>query len=199
MSRARGSIAFLDCGEVPFERSFANDRKESGAFFAALRQWRGDEPEPDVIAVGTGPGSYAGVRIALATARGLAQAYRAAVVGIPSICALDTSDDDYSVVGDARRGSFFIAHVSARRLNKMPELLDELALRRELDKREGPVFRCEEMRSFEDLRLLFPSASRLARLAAAAPRERAQPLEPIYLRNPHITIPRQRANPVTFA
>ena len=75
---------------------------------------------PEVIVVGLGPGSYAGVRIAIATAVGLKAAWGARLLGLPSVCALDHVE--YVAVGDARRNSFFFAHVIRGRCVEGPTL-----------------------------------------------------------------------------
>ncbi len=72
----------------------------------------------DRIVVGTGPGSFAGIRGALAFAQGLAIGIRAKgarvaddpiVYGLPSALALAQDDGATAVVGDARRGLFWVA------------------------------------------------------------------------------------------
>ena len=63
----------------------------------------------DRIVVGTGPGSFAGIRSALAFAQGYALGRPSCeVLGLPSACAL-AGDGPLAVVGDARRGRFWIA------------------------------------------------------------------------------------------
>lgn len=64
---------------------------------------------PDRIIVGTGPGSFAGVRSALAFAQGYAIGSGCEVLGLPSACALALPDRPTAVVGDARRGKAWIA------------------------------------------------------------------------------------------
>ena len=72
----------------------------------------------DRIVVGTGPGSFAGIRGALAFVQGLAIGIRAKraravddpiVYGLPSALALAQDDGATAVVGDARRGLFWVA------------------------------------------------------------------------------------------
>jgi tRNA threonylcarbamoyl adenosine modification protein YeaZ len=72
----------------------------------------------DRIVVGTGPGSFAGIRGALAFAQGLAIGIRAKrawaaddpiVYGLPSALALAQENGATVVVGDARRGLFWVA------------------------------------------------------------------------------------------
>jgi tRNA threonylcarbamoyladenosine biosynthesis protein TsaB len=63
------------------------------------------------IAVGVGPGSFTGLRIGIATARGLAQATAAELVGVSSLRALAAGVAEagrpVAAVVDARRGEVF--------------------------------------------------------------------------------------------
>lgn len=68
------------------------------------------------IVVGTGPGSFAGIRAALAFAQGYALGRPCEVLGLPSPCAVAASLKRdrpqlgrLAVVGDARRGKLWIA------------------------------------------------------------------------------------------
>ena len=58
----------------------------------------------DRIVVGTGPGSFAGIRSALAFAQGYAIGSGAAVYGLTSAAALAREGEKLVVVGDSRRG-----------------------------------------------------------------------------------------------
>lgn len=60
------------------------------------------------IVVGTGPGSFAGVRSAIAFAKGCAIGRGCEVLGIPSPCAL-ADGGKLAVIGDARCGKLWIA------------------------------------------------------------------------------------------
>jgi tRNA threonylcarbamoyl adenosine modification protein YeaZ len=64
---------------------------------------------PDRIVVGIGPGSFAGIRAALAFAQGYALGSGCSVFGLPSSCALAEPSRKVAVVGDARRGKFWVA------------------------------------------------------------------------------------------
>ena len=65
--------------------------------------------KPDRIVVGTGPGSFAGIRSALAFAQGYAIGSGCEVLGLPSACALAEPNRKIAVVGDARREKFWVA------------------------------------------------------------------------------------------
>lgn len=60
------------------------------------------------IIVGTGPGSFAGIRSALAFAQGYKLGKKCDVLGLPSACAL-ADGKPMAVIGDARRGKFWVA------------------------------------------------------------------------------------------
>lgn len=60
------------------------------------------------IVVGTGPGSFAGIRAALAFAQGYALGKPCEVLGLPSACAI-AGEGRLAVVGDARQGKIWIA------------------------------------------------------------------------------------------
>jgi tRNA threonylcarbamoyladenosine biosynthesis protein TsaB len=66
------------------------------------------------LAVGRGPGSFVGIRIGLATARGLAASTGVPAVGVSTLDALgralaETGDGEALAVLDARRGEVFAA------------------------------------------------------------------------------------------
>ena len=110
-STARGSVAILDDGRVIFSERFAADRSLGSTLFPCLQRAREAAPRFDRIAIGLGPGSYSGVRIAIAAAIGLELAGAANLLGIPSILALETDVPKYIAIGDARRASFYFAVV----------------------------------------------------------------------------------------
>ena len=62
----------------------------------------------DQILVGQGPGSFAGIRAALAFAQGLALPADKSVVGLPSPMALTRDGAKTAVVGDARRERYWV-------------------------------------------------------------------------------------------
>jgi tRNA threonylcarbamoyl adenosine modification protein YeaZ len=194
LSTARGSLAWGD-GDLA-EKQWPNDRKNSGPFFEGLKTALERDGPPEMIVVGLGPGSYAGVRIALSTALGLQAAGPARVVGLPSICAMPCQERSYGVIGDGRRQSFFLGRIENRSLMGEPELLNENELRAKLaGLAMSPVFSSDDLPQFAGVQRAFPSAAQLARLAGEANcRFALPPLQPMYLREPHITMPGKKAS-----
>src|SRR5260370_29699411 len=123
LSSPVGSVAFCDESGVRHFKVFPADRKDSGLFYENLQATQETSGRPEIIVVGLGPGSYAGVRIAIATAIGLKAASGARLLGVPSACALGHAD--YVIMGDARRNSFFFAHVIRGRCVEGPTLATE--------------------------------------------------------------------------
>jgi len=116
------------------------------------------------------------------------------LVGLPSICAIETDVPEYCVIGDARRNSFFFATVREHDVIEGPDLCSEIELRDKIDKLkdEMSIFASEKLLQFERATIRYPSALVLARLAQNSNRRFVlPPLEPIYLREPHITVPKQ--------
>ena len=151
----------------------------------------------DRIVVGTGPGSFAGIRGALAFAQGLSigiKAGRAAadcpvVYGLPSAAALAQESGTTAVVGDARRGLFWVvvyegAETTAGfRLVGKEELFSAVPGTASVTTPDGA-------RIGETLRELFgerydggraPSAERIARIALDRPDVLAGEPLPVYL------------------
>jgi tRNA threonylcarbamoyladenosine biosynthesis protein TsaB len=192
ISTARGSIALREDASALFDCDFAADRKHSGAFFENVQLCLQRFGPPEQIVVGIGPGSYAGVRIAIATALGLRASTGAKLAGIPSICALDVGENAYCVIGDARRQSFFFARIQSGRLIEGPILESEAELQARLGQLTGPIFTSESLPQFSQAKLAYPSAAQLAEIASRSTDEIAdvELLEPIYLREPHITVPK---------
>ena len=192
LSTARGALAWLD-GQVKFAHEWPNDRKNSAAFFENLQAVRREFGAPETIVVGLGPGSYAGTRIAISAAIGLQLSCEARLIGYPSICAMECDAHEYCVIGDARRKSFFFARIVGNELVEDPTLFSGSDLQAKLESlhRAMPLFSSELLPQFGRSELCFPSAVVLARLAQE-PRHSFffPPLEPIYLREPHITIPK---------
>ena len=192
LSTSRGSLAWLD-GKTEFTREWPNDRKNSAALFENLQAVRRKLGTPETIIVGLGPGSYAGTRIAISAAIGIQLSSGARLIGYPSICAMECDSQEFCAIGDARRKSFFFARILKNEVIEGPTLFSELELKERLESVEPatPVFSSELLSQFQRSLISFPSALILARLAKESRRSfYLPPLEPIYLREPHITMPK---------
>jgi len=192
LSTSRGSLAWLD-NEVELAREWPNDRKNSAAFFENLEAVTKKLGNPERIVVGLGPGSYAGTRIAISTSIGLQVSSSARLMGFPSICVMECDADEYCAIGDARRKSFFFARLRGHEVLEGPTLYSESEMKRKLDKLDStmPIFSSDSLPQFKRVVIRYPSALVLARVARESHRSFfSPPLEPIYLREPHITVPK---------
>ncbi len=191
LSSTSGSIAWSDGVTAPRIFEFANDRKHSGAFFKNLEMCTKRCGKPERIVVGLGPGSYAGTRIAIAAALGLQAVTGAELMGVASVRAFPIDAPEYAVVGDARQHSFYFARVRDRRCLEGPLLCTESELRDRIGAAEIETFSTEPLLQFSSVAVAFPSALLLAQIGAREDAIMADaPLEPIYLREPHITQPK---------
>jgi len=98
--------ALVDDGEVLGERtSRASTLLED--VDALLRQGGAHPRDLDALAVGVGPGSFTGLRVGLATARGLALALDVQGAGVSTLAALAAGAPGAVPVVDARRREVF--------------------------------------------------------------------------------------------
>jgi tRNA threonylcarbamoyl adenosine modification protein YeaZ len=192
LSTSRGSLAWLD-DEIELAREWPNDRKNSAAFFENLEAVTKKVGNPECIVVGLGPGSYAGTRIAISAAIGLQVSSGARLIGFPSISVMECDADEYCVIGDARRKSFFFARIRGHEVLEGPTLYSESEMKGRLDQLDSTmaIFSLDSLPQFERVVIRYPSALVLARVARESHRSFfSPPLEPIYLREPHITAPK---------
>ena len=159
---------------------------------SALHEAKLEREQIGVIAVGLGPGSYTGIRVALSVAQGWRLARGVKLLGIGSAeCLAEQARPEkifgrVNVVMDAQRNEIYLAgyDVSAdgRREVEPLKILSpaEIKLRSE----EGGIFIGPEVTKwFPGGRIMFPRAAMLAELAARRGDFAAgETLEPIYLR-----------------
>lgn len=202
-STRRASLALMerDSREVVAERRFETERAHNAAIFAPLCELLDLAGESlSRLVVGLGPGSYGGVRVAIAAANGIALVRGTPTEGISSLRAWEAPGDDYHVLADARRRSYALATVRGRELAGEPRIVEAEEIEARLERLRAelpwPVLTADAALSerFPGVGLCFPSAARLGALAAPAPPRPAAcpPLEPHYLRPPFITQPKPR-------
>ena len=116
-STARGSLALVEEGRDPVEAYLTPGTTHSKTLLPEidrLLSGRGLTPAGlDLIAVGLGPGSFTGLRIGLAAAKGLAWAAGKPLIGVPTLDALAQGYSGEAVqvcpLLDARKGQFYTA------------------------------------------------------------------------------------------
>lgn len=189
-SSSVGSVAIVRDGEILAETSFECPRGRGGELFAALESVLSDAPKIDRVVVGIGPGSYNGIRSAIAVAWGIATARNIPLVGVPSLLGLPGSE--YIAIGDARGGHFYFAHVGGGGFVVFPEAIDEKQVMSRLAALPSlPVHVPAPVAIFSGGIVAHPVAYRLAeRSGGFAPSESIP--EPLYLKPPKITEPRER-------
>ncbi len=185
-SARTGSIALLERERLVRQFDLGSTQRMTQTLAPAIVAelgacgWRPDEL--DLIAVTQGPGSFTGLRVGVTTAKTLAYAVNACVLGINTleVIAQRTPDsiERFVVVMDAMRGQFFRATYH-RRADRTLELVTKTAivdletLKQELDRQTaitGPG--AEQLAQDEDfsVRLVdaafrFPQAADVGRLA----------------------------------
>jgi tRNA threonylcarbamoyl adenosine modification protein YeaZ len=202
-----GSIALVSSREVLFERSFHAGRKPSATLWEPLQEALATEITPTHVVVGLGPGSYNGVRIAIAAAQGIALIKECPTAGLCSFEGVALRGKGLAI-GDARRGSFSLQRMNNGRCEGEVALVDEATLAHRIENAfaEGmEVFCFEEVARFplqEELMKQVQRRQSQAGLLGTAfwgrsPEERVgletPMLEPIYLRAPHITVGKRRS------
>lgn len=190
-SGERSAAVFADGGvRGAASATGGRDVKALALIGSALRAAQCEREEIGCVAVGLGPGSYAGIRAAIALAQGWALARPVKLLGVSSADCLAAQAQAagwtgrVNIVMDAQRQEFFLAgyEVSATGWSLVEpfHLLtdDEEQARRQ----RGELFAGPEVKGADD-RILFPEAAMLAGLAAGrtdfVPGES---LEPVYLR-----------------
>ncbi|HEY8090837.1 MAG TPA: tRNA (adenosine(37)-N6)-threonylcarbamoyltransferase complex dimerization subunit type 1 TsaB [Polyangiaceae bacterium] len=214
-STALGSVALFEDGALVAEdsRRVSNAHGESLLpMVSALFERAGWAPgDVGRWAVGVGPGSFTGLRIAVATAKGIALATGAEVVGVTSLEAIahglgGPGEVVVSVV-DGGKGEVFVQAVRAGLVLLPPSHVKvALVAARIADTCGGApsVLAVGEPAAGIDWSTLgpvtlvvdpphdLPRATSVGLLALARRAENADALEPLYVRTPEITMPKPR-------
>jgi len=122
LSSPLSSIAIAHNGECVLAESFVGGQKSSSELFTALESRKEFVPEKiELWAVGLGPGSFTGVRVALAAIAGFNLPFDRPVIGYGSHDALlagfvrmseNFTDQQVAVVTDARRNDAYVTTFS---------------------------------------------------------------------------------------
>lgn len=185
------SLCLADGDSILFSVSWQSERNHDSYLFPALEQALAKLPDSsalDYILVGAGPGSYGGVRVALAAGVGIATVTGAKLVALESWAQL--ADKDACVVADARRGGWTVRYPDGRIEVLAPEQL--AALKSPLYSVEAPGALATTGAGKVEKEGLIPHAEGLVSTwlnmsAEAQHAAAARVPEPIYVRPPHIT------------
>ena len=193
-SSAQRSVALVVDGQVRGREQETGTRESRALSMieAALSAAGLERETVDCLAVGLGPGSYNGIRSAIALAQGWQLARGTKTLGISSVESLaaqaqmEKIHGEVNILIDAQRNEFYLARyeISASSRREVTPLRlagreEVLALVRAGETILGPDVTSE----WSTARLLFPDAAMVGQLASPrtdfVPGER---LEPIYLR-----------------
>ena len=183
-SASSGSVALGDAGGVAASESFAEDgrRRHSAHLFRALEKLDVAARPVSRIVVGLGPGSFSGIRVALAAAQGLALPGGIPVFGVCSAWSVARQLAHVTRLGvfaDARRGEYYCTVYRCGVLERPTYLLAKESAEEEAGKMTLAVS-AEPLPSIAERRT--PRAADYLALAPGAPELAGGLLEPIYLR-----------------
>jgi tRNA threonylcarbamoyladenosine biosynthesis protein TsaB len=196
-SSPQRSVAIARDGNVLAEASEVGGRNTAafGMIEKVLAEAKIHREQIDALCIGLGPGSYTGIRSAIAIAQGWQLAWEIKLLGVSSVEAIVAQAQveiffgRVNVVIDAQRNEFYLAafEISAASQREIEPLkilpLAEIQSRADAGEfLTGP----EVTKWFASGRTIFPRAAALAKLAADRsdffPGEK---LEPVYLRAPN--------------
>jgi tRNA threonylcarbamoyl adenosine modification protein YeaZ len=193
-SSSQRSVAVARAGRVLAETSETGGRGTNafGMIEKVLAAAKIGRAEIECLAVGLGPGSYTGIRVALSIAQGWQLATGVKLLGIGSAECLAAQAQAEKIFGrvnvviDAQRGEFYLAtyEISAAGVKEVAPLKIVAAVEIEARVGAGEILTGPEAtRWFPAGKILFPQATMLATLAAQRTGFVAgEKLEPVYLR-----------------
>lgn len=204
LSSRQGSVALLKDGVLLAEKTWIGESVRHGALFQTLEALLGDTgisySDISLYAVGRGPGSFSGMRMAFATAQALALPGKTEVRAVSSGAALalsvarETGAKHIAVIGDARREQFWFGlfNVDAVFPPRLQLLEDwKLIAYGELVVPAGTLVVSPEAERLKELFpkigiSRFPLAQQIAELALT----QSDPLEPLYMHPPVFVEPK---------
>ncbi len=166
--------------------------KAIGMIERALKDAQLDREQIECVAVGLGPGSYAGIRAAIAFAQGWQLARNVQLLGISSVeCIAEQAHADgltgtVNVVIDAQRNELYLGrYVLTEKgwTESQPLRLATLAEVQQIERAGQTLIGPEVTKWFPSGRIAFPRAAVLGKLALRrSDFVSGEKLEPIYLR-----------------
>ncbi len=198
-SAPRAGLCLYRDGAFAAEAEWVAERNHDAFLFPALKQaldTLGGAAQLDAVLVGAGPGSYGGVRVALAAGVGISLVRGARLVAVPSWDQL--AADGACIVSNARRGGWTLrkpdGSISVVSLDELKALaaagtsLATVEMAQDLQELAPGLFsRCGLQPTARGLVESWLALDDAARAALAA-----KPAEPIYVRPPHITDARRK-------
>ena len=193
-SSAEASVAVARDGVIVEVRHFTAPRGRGAELFTILEELRPLWQQADRLALGLGPGSYNGLRAACALAGSFRLALGLELVTLPSPCLLAVDEPDFIAIGDARGGRLWRAEIRARRLHGEILLLPPGEFFTSTrDVAGSPIYRVGSIAGGDHLPAASPDAALLATLASDLEPTGPDFPEPLYLKPPHITQPRDQS------
>lgn len=201
-SCVQSSVAAWSGESLLCQAAWRAERNHSSAIFKAVRQVLDalEGRRLKEIVVGSGPGAYSGIRVALAVADGLSLVHGSRVAAFPHWNGLGLHHGEACVMSDARRGGWTWGRLENGVLTDVPAVLPAEQARVSVAECMGkgvPVFSTETAdhlaaREMSGIVPVYPSAEALGAVwlsLAEARREELleSPAEPLYVRAPHIT------------
>lgn len=167
-----------------------------------LARTRMEREEIETVAVGLGPGSYTGVRAAIAVAQGWQLARGIKTLGVSSVAAIAAQAQAEKIFGriniivNAQRGEFYFTTCEITEKDRREiEPLKILSLENIRARTAGEiVIGPEAAEFFSNGRTIFPRASAVTHLALSSDFAAREKLEPIYLRETNFV----KARPVSI-
>jgi len=187
-SSSRINICATSGEELQLDEHYFSPRRETGPLYSLVERALQKFGFPDRIAVGTGPGSYNGIRAGLSLACGLETALSIPCGGWSSLLALEP--ERKIVCGDARSGQLYFTMVEDHSFLLEPVLIPASELSIWLARHSDcPAWRigCSSD-ALSHLPPIWPQAIFLANVCRNSSTMPSP--QPTYLKPPHITSPK---------
>jgi len=196
LSTKIGSIALLEDGLIKKEINWVeqfNDRRQP---FEALDKFKSDWNSIDMYAVGRGPGSFSGLRVAFSVVNALALPKQNKIIAHNSAesIAYKFKSSKVLVVGDARRKQLWVGKFEKLKLIEEFQLIKYHELESFVDEKTIVVSSDYDRLSFlldsymksESRNCSYPSANGLAKIVykKIMNNEKLEEFEPLYLHPP---------------